>query len=354
MTDKTSYLIKALVITITLLFVNLGILSNYNTAIAAPLTSGSLQPDLGFYWVYEINDNMNGYVFEYNISFKEENIIKVKNENTSVLVLEGDGKIIQWPDIVVSPNENDFYIKKVINKNNLELITYRQDITLGFYVGNNYTTAYTHDNFTYSYLELTKPDNITMGSKWTRRVERQWDLDYKKADNNSGSHSIEEIINSTFLCDRMISVKVPAGTFDTFLIIERQWMPMIKGNTTEYLNEKTIEYYYSTKAKGIVKKVQKDLFNTVELTEKLIDYGISKESGNGDPDPNGEEDNKDGLGAWIDLSDINVQISLGVICLIVTGLFFGYFSFRNTGESEKKEKPESNKKPKTEQKKKRS
>ena len=118
---------KFMVISITLILLNITVLPSYQHALAADLTNESLRPELYRYWEYRNSDLKADWVFLYVLEVKEEKIIKIANQDVPILVLEGQGSIEKWPEDVTT-GSSTFYIKEEIISNNLELVTYSQKI----------------------------------------------------------------------------------------------------------------------------------------------------------------------------------------------------------------------------------
>ena len=213
--------------------------------------------------------------------------------------------------------------KKEIRKDNLELITETLNISYGYSDNITYPYKYFINTYTtYNIIELTKPDIITVGTSWTKKVLRTETVEYKRPDEpvRKDTHPTE-IINSTIECDKIAPVTVPAGSFDTFRVVEQQFV-------IEAFPDTTIFYYYSIKANNIVLRERwNPSSETVEI-EKVLKYG-TKEVDNGHKN-NGSDD---GDTSWLDLEDRNVQITLGitsiVIILIIIGVFYSKRRDRN-------------------------
>jgi len=319
-----NFFIKILVITLTLLLLNLTIIPNYQYATATNLTMESLLPEKGYYWKYENRDFEDGWIFHFTLKFDDEKTIMVANKNVEVIILEGTGEIVYWPEDI-DPNQrsgdNEIYVKKQIQKSNFETITYTQEISYRYFESGNLIKNYIYSYYTYNITEITKPENITIGSNWTRKVLRTVSLEFKTGNNEPTkiTHP-EEIINSTFNCDRIIPVEVPAGTFTTYRIVERQWIID--------LPDTTIYWYYSTEVKNIVKMERKNIASDNILeTEELMEFSTGIPDNNNDENGNNISDNGD-QGSWLNLQNRDFQIILGASIILIIGIAIGVFVYR--------------------------
>lgn len=328
MKTKTYLLAKILVIIISVLFINITVLCSYNFTNAAILKNEDLWPEVNTYWVYEKKEFVGEdvTVYNYNISLIEEKLVSIENIYVPALIYEGSGKIVQWPPGLEETDLNDLYIRKVIIKNNTEIIKYTQYLTLKYLENDQYMTNYDYRNITYNYTELTKPDEISPGRDWTKKSIETKDVEFKIGDQPPEHDSTKVRINSTYLCDRIDNTTVRAGNFETFLIIERQWF--------EDQVVKIYEYYYSNQTKSYVKMVVKDINDNILEVEELIEYKIPT-TGNGPNNNNnhGENDNdKEKTDGWLDLGDRNVQIYLGIIFIIIVCLIIGLIVYKRNKE----------------------
>ena len=226
---------KVLVVLVALSVLNLTVLVNYQYARSSDLTNDTLRPEKDYIWKYENKDLDQDWVFQYTLTLGGERLKKVANKDVPVLVINGTGKIAKWAsniDKSLVTDQNKIYIEREIDKNNLELIAYTQEISYERIIEKNLTMNYNYLYITYNITELTKPDNITMGATWIKKVIRTQTLEFKK-DLNSPERIThpEELINSTFECDKIVNIKVGAGSFDTFRIVERQWIADMPENT---------------------------------------------------------------------------------------------------------------------------
>jgi len=310
---------KTLVLLISLVMVNLTLLPGYEHAIATTLTTQDLLPEQNFYWVYERSDFTDNSIWKYNISVTGESTIRVANLDVEVLVVEGTGEIIQMPTGIVQVTSSEIYIKKLIRKDNLELVKYTQTLNLEYTSDGYLIQNYHNINITYDYVQFTKPDNITLGSNWTKMVKRTKDQQYKRGTDELVSDPPHtDLINSTLIFDNIAPVTIKSKTYNSYLVIEKQY--------NNEIIDKTIEYYYAKEAKGYVRKIRKNVLNQTEEIEQLIKFGIKKDKPqNNDPD-NGETNGDDG--AFLDPSDRNVQIILGVSLIIIAVAIVGYISYR--------------------------
>jgi hypothetical protein len=301
---------KLMVIAITFIFLNMIVFPNYQYATAADLSSDNLRPEINRYWNYRNSDLVEGWIFEYKLKVNEEKSIKVANQDVPVLVLEGEGIIEGWPS-GVSPGSNYFYIKKDIIKSNLEMVTYTQQI--------NYTLNYHKTFITYNITEFNKPVNITIGSKWMKKMIITQTIEYKRDDDDKPVITTHppELINSTFECDKIVQTIVPAGTFDTFRIVERQWIDDIA--------DKTIFWYYSIAIKGFVKMEKKNAESILIETEELLSFGVeTPDNGNNHVDNNDTSEDDD----WLDITNTNTQLMLGMTGLAIICIIIGVFVYK--------------------------
>jgi hypothetical protein len=303
-------LTKCIAIILALIILNLTVIPNFEHAMATSLTSENMQPELHQYWKYENKDVVTGWVFHFTLEFVAEKTIRVANKDVQVNVLEGSGSIEGWPS-GVQPGYNEIYIKKEIKKNNLETVTYTQQI--------NYTTNYNKINITYDIAENTKPNNITIGSQWTKKVNRTKVIETK----NEGEplrkdEPIIELINSTLECDRIDRVTTPAGEFDAFRIIEQQYILDFP--------DTTIFWYLSVATKSVVKMERKSVASEIVETEQLLDFGKKVIPNNNHENGNDIDDNNDT--EFFDLNNPEFQILLGITILVVIAIIIGAISFR--------------------------
>ena len=301
---------KCIAIMFALIILNLAVIPNYEHALATSITSVNMQPELHQYWKYENKDIKNGWVFQFTLEFNTEKTIKVANKDVPVYVMEGHGSIEGWPNGIL-PGYNEIYIKKEINKNNLELVTYTQQI--------NYTTNYNKMFITYDITKNTKPDNITIGSQWTKILNRTKLIETKKeGEPVRKDEPIIEKINSTLECDRIDRVETPAGEFDAFRIIEKQYILDFP--------DTTIFWYLSLATKSVVKMERKDVASDIVETEQLLDFGKNVVPNNNHE--NGKNDDNNGT-EFFDLNNPGFQILLGITILVVIAIIIGAIQYRN-------------------------
>ncbi|WP_455391892.1 hypothetical protein [[Eubacterium] cellulosolvens] len=313
---------KLLVVALTLVLLSVTITSNLQYAAAANLTNDSMRPEKNQYWKRQNKDLDDGWMFEYTIEVVDETTISVGNKNVPVLVLEGTGKILDWPDDIITSQrteDNDIYIKKEINKNNLELITYTLNMSYRYVDGEgNYTENYVYVFETYDIIELTKPDNITVGTNWTKKVILTQVFRFKKGNKDVEEYKMDPVmINSTIECDRIEKVTVPGGEFDTFRVVEQQFV-------ISAFPDKTIFWYLSLAAKDYVKMERWNAQSIVEESEELLEFG-KKTDGNG---LNNNDSNDNDEPGWLDLGNRNTQLLLGILGLVIICLVIGVIVYR--------------------------
>jgi hypothetical protein len=318
MNIKLSWSIKTLVIIISLLLINLVILTNYEHALATELSNDDLTPELNSYWEYRRQDFSDNSIYRYNLTVSGEKTIKVANMDVKVLILEGYGEIIQWPNDIIPSDFNEIYIKKEVRKENLELIRYTERITLGNIIEGEHVSSYTQNIITYNYVDFTKPESITIGSNWTKNVIRTQERENKLSGEDPEKFVHQDEINSTILCDSIKSTIVDAGTYKTFVVLERQWHGDIE--------DTEVWYYYSKQAKGYVKKERRNFTDDLVEIEELIEFKEGTPDNGNNHDNNESNDGADS--PWFDLNDRNVQISLGVIFILIACVIFGYIGYR--------------------------
>jgi hypothetical protein len=296
---------------------NLVVLFNIEfSAAQSELSNDDLRPDLNDYWEYRRTDYSDNSIYRYNLTYTGETVIKVANIDINVLILEGYGFIEQWPEQLEQSDRNSIYIKKLIRKDNLELIKYTQYIDLEYIREGIIDKRYIHENITYNYIEFNKPNIITIGSNWTKNVIRTQDMNIKRDTDLPVKNVHTDHVNSTFLVDNVYYVLVGNTGYNTLMVLERQWH--------EDIIDTTIEYYYSDEIHGYVKKIRKDFSGDIVEVEELIAFKSGKEIDNGDQ--NGKE--KNGEESWFDLNDRNVQMLLGAIFILIALVIFGYFGYK--------------------------
>jgi hypothetical protein len=286
------------------------------SAAQSELSNDDLRPDLNDYWEYRRTDYSDNSIYRYNLTYTGETVIKVANIDINVLILEGYGFIEQWPEQLEQSDRNSIYIKKLIRKDNLELIKYTQYIDLEYIREGIIDKRYIHENITYNYIEFNKPNIITIGSNWTKNVIRTQDMNIKRDTDLPVKNVHTDHVNSTFLVDNVYYVLVGNTGYNTLMVLERQWH--------EDIIDTTIEYYYSDEIHGYVKKIRKDFSGDIVEVEELIAFKSGKEIDNGDQ--NGKE--KNGEESWFDLNDRNVQMLLGAIFILIALVIFGYFGYK--------------------------
>ncbi len=306
---------KVLAFLIMLLMINLPIISSNSYTEALKLSDVSMTPEIGRYWKYENRDLQLGWIFGFTLKAQTEKLIKVANQNVSVVVINGTGNIKQWPGNINKSqitDQNKIFIEKQVDNNTLELITYTLQISYVLNINDNFTTNYNYEFTTYNITESTKPQNISLGSTWSRKVIRTQSLEYRKwpGETQHITHP-DELINSTFECDKIVKTMVNAGTFDTYRIVERQW---IGGNP-----DTTIYWFYSTQTKSVVKKERRNIAQELVEVEELMDYGPKDNV----PPNNNSKNNSDS--DWFNLNNTNFQLFLGVIAIIIICVILGLF-----------------------------
>jgi hypothetical protein len=331
MKAKVKTISSLLVISITLLLLNLAIIPNLQYASAAELSREDMTPEKDQFWKKKNKDLENGWVFEFTLEVIGESVTKVANRDISVLVLEGTGKIVKWADDISQAqrtDQNKIYMRREINKENLEKVTETLNISYEYYDDENrYFENYIDIFTTYDIKELTKPDNITVGSNWTKRVIKT-ELVRRKfgAEEEQIIQQPEEEINSTIECDRIEKVTVPAGEFDTFRIVEQQFIQSAFPDTT-------IFWYFSIAAKNFVKIERWNAESIVAENEEVLKFG---EKDNDPPPPNGNNDTN-GESGWLDLGDRNVQLLLSLVGIIIICLIIGAIMYkRGKGQTKSK------------------
>jgi hypothetical protein len=296
---------------------NLTALLNFEYASAqSELSNDDLRPELNDFWEYKRTDYSDDSIYRYNLTYTGETTIKVANRDINVLILEGYGFIEKWPRNLEQADRNSIYIKKLIRKDNLELIKYTQYIDLEYIIEGTSQIRYTHENITYNYIEFNKPNNITIGSNWTKNVIRTQDMNIKRDTDLPVKNVHTDHLNSTFLVDNVYYVLIGNIGYNTLMVLERQWH--------EDIIDTTIEYYYSDEVHGYVKKIRKDFSGEIVEVEELIEFKSGKKIDNGPQ--NGQPEN--GEESWFDLNNRNVQILLGAIFILIALVIFGYFGYK--------------------------
>jgi hypothetical protein len=300
-----------IVICISLFLLNLAIIPNYDYVTSTKFTNDNIRPEQNRYWKYRNEDLEKGWEYEFTLQVTDERIIKVANKNVPVLVLEGEGHIEGWPSGVTPHQDNNITVTKQINKENLELITYHLNISYRIYNGDNYTTNYVDEFTTYNYLEFDKPNNISIGTKWTKKILRTQTLEYRTHPDPTEKVTLpSEIINSTVECDRISSVNITAGDFDTYRIVEQQFVNNIR--------DTTIFRYYSIAVKGTVKTERWNYQSEVVEVEELLEYGLKKPNGENGNGPNNDDSDDN----WFETNKNNLMFILifSIIIIVVAAV----------------------------------
>jgi hypothetical protein len=331
---KTTYTIrntirtisKVIVLLITIFILNLSILPNYyQVSAATSLTADALVPSLDSYWTYEKEDLETGEIIRFTLNYTGEKVIQIENKPVTILVLEGTGNVEKWGinrKDIDKIESNDVYVKKEIIKSNYEQVTYTQNINLKINDNGKLSSAFINDLTTFNITELDKPNNITIGSTWSKKVLKTVMRTY-----DDGSGKIEsvtlpkEILNSTFECDRiMVPDGIIIGSFDSFRIVERQWI----GTTPDT----TIIRYYSIDTKSLVKMERINNKDVTVEREILIDYNLTipDNNNNGIPPENGNDtDDDSGILGMGDLVDILI---LGGTAIVIIGIIAGILYYK--------------------------
>jgi hypothetical protein len=310
--------VKLYVLVIAMILVNLTFILNYDFAASqSELSNDDLRPELNDFWEYRRFDYLDDSIWYYNLTMTGETTIKVANKDIKALVLEGNGIIEQWPKDLEVADDAKIYIKKLVDRETLEVIKYTQYLDLVYIIEGRSTTRFTHENYTYNYVEYTKPLNYTIGSNWSKSVINTRDLNFKDETGEikqSPPHTDQT--NSTYLVDSVKYVMTGSKGYNTLLILERQW--------NKDIIDTTIEYYYSDQVNGYVQKIRRDFTGEIEEMEKLISY--KKLEPDDIKEPNGTDDNESDN--WFDLGNTNTQILISAICIVVALVIIGFVGYR--------------------------
>lgn len=328
MNTKFLGLLKVFTISVIALLLNVIIISNYDFSSAAELTNEDLLPEINNYWEYRRQDFTDGSIYEYNLTLTKFVTKTIANKETKVMILEGYGEIVKWPKDTVPSEKNEIYIRKEINTDTMEITKYTQYITLEYFIDGNYSTSFIHENTTYDYEDLTKPKSITVGSNWVKNITVRPTLEKKIENGTIENFTLDRYkMNSSVVCDSIKNPNVPAGRYNTFLIIENQKIIIKKGEgeKDEETTAKKVWYYYSKDIKGYVKKERYDEFDNLEEEEVLLKFDTGVKP-NDKPKNNDSKDNDDK--PLIDLGDRNVQLIIGGICIFIACVIFGYSGYK--------------------------